>query len=379
MMVDKATALWNETVNFTIYYNNTGDAIAPNAKIKAQLPGALVFVTSDAEASRSGNLWNFSAVGIGSHSLKVTAKVFSGTPNNTVLTNIVTLTYSDSRGRAGLLSQANASVKVRVPIIPPPPKDTTSPTILNKSPAPNAKGIQANSTIQIAFSEPMNRSQTEKALTISPNLSGTITWSGNTLIFTPDAPFKAGQKYTISLNPGAKDLAGNELANPPSWEFTVTGKTTTEKDKWAGLCLPLLLVGIIVGAVVAALLVANRRRPKTSKMEYVDEKTQPSQRTMAQGTEKEAIDLEPTPKPIQEQKEVTPELENVQVHSKVEAPIILPPQPKEPEVPKEEPGPPKSVELVKVEPVKEIPAKKPTVEPSNEDKSIDEILKKLNG
>jgi uncharacterized repeat protein (TIGR01451 family) len=371
MTINKATALWNETVNFTIYYNNTGQAPATWAKLKAQLPASLVFVTSDAEAFRTGNVWNFTSVAVGSHSLKITAKVLSGTPNNTILTNIVTLTYTDSRNRPGLLSQASASVKVKIPIIPPPPKDTTPPTILSKTPTSGAKEIPTNATIQITFSEPMNRSQTEAALTLSPNLSGKFTWSGNTLIFTPDTPLKAGQKYKLSFNPGAKDLAGNGLANATSWSFTVKGTTTVGKDKWAGMCLPLAIIGVIVGVIVAALLVASRRRPKPSKMEYIEERAQPSQMTKPKGSDKEVADVEPKP--------AEPQPETVEAPPKVEAPAVLPVQPKEPEAPKVEPGPPEQATPIKEEKIEEPPAKEPLAEPSNEDKSIDEILKKLKG
>ena len=382
MTVDKATALWNETVNFTIYYNNTGAAPATTATVKVQLPVGLVFVTSDTETARKGIVWNFTAVGIGPHSLKVTAKVHSGTANNTVLTNTATLTYTDSRGRPSLLSTAHASVKAKVPYVPPP-KDTTPPTILSKFPGPDAKDIAANATIQITFSEPMNRSETEKALVLSPNLSGKITWSGNTLIFTPDTAMKAGQKYTVTLSIGAKDLAGNALADPPSWSFTVVkGKTNTSKDQWGGMCLPLVIIAVILGAIVAAILVATRGKPKPTNVEHVETEARTSHKAKPKEPQKEP-ETKPEEKPDKEP-------EKVKAPPKVEEPVVPPMTPVESEVPKVEPEVPKPAEPAKDEPIKEEPAKEEPVkeeppkeepakpaEPTKKDTSIDDILKKL--
>jgi hypothetical protein len=271
---------------------------------------------------------------------------------------------------------------VKVPVLPPP-KDTTPPTILSKFPAPDAKEIAANATLQITFSEPMNRSETEKALVLSPNLSGKITWSGNTLIFTPDSAMKAGQKYTVTLNAGAKDLAGNALANPPSWSFTVVkGKTSTSKDQWGGMCLPLVIIAVILGAIVAAILVATRRRPKPSKVEQVGAQARTSQKAKPKEPQKE-----PETKP---EEKTDKEPEKVEAPPKVEESVIPPVIPVEPEAPKVEPEEPKLAEPAKDEPMKEEPAKEEPVkeeppkeepakpaEPTKTDTSIDDILKKL--
>ena len=42
-------------------------------------------------------------------------------------------------------------------------------------------------------------------------VSGSFSWYGNALIFSPSAPLAAGTNYTASVGPAAKDIAGNLL------------------------------------------------------------------------------------------------------------------------------------------------------------------------
>ena len=52
---------------------------------------------------------------------------------------------------------------------------------------------------------------------IVSNLTGRISWNGNTAVFTPNGNLTAGTLYIVTV--GGTDLAGNSLA-PYSWNFT---------------------------------------------------------------------------------------------------------------------------------------------------------------
>lgn len=408
MVADKAKASWNDTVVFKVYYNNTGYDIASIVSIKDQLPKGLTFVTTSAEANRAGMFWNFTSVTAGDHFFTITTRVFTGTANNTVEQNIVYLNYTDAKGTARPGSQASASVTVIVPVHPP--GDTTRPSITDRKPTPDAKDVPTDSRIEITFSEAMNRSETERALTISPKVAGKMTWEGNTLVFTPDKPLKKGQKYTITIEPYAEDLAGNALNPVSSWSFTVKGKTTTGNATANWLCLGGIIAAVV--ALIAGIVYLFSRRKRDRSIT-----ARPSPRTApAYGEAEEVMDKpttvapRPKPRPVQkvavttvaeeeaeapeekvpEQAAVTeekvpeaPPAEEETVEPGPPEPVETPPEPVKEE--KVEPGPPEPV-VTPPEPVKEekvepvLEKKEETPEPKAEEGkggSLDDILKRL--
>ena len=246
---DKTVAAWNETVNFTIGYNNTGDGIALRVAISDALPVGLTFVTSSAESNRAGTVWNFSSVPIGAHTLTVTAKVDSGIANNTVLTNMAILNYADSRGRLQPASYASASVTVILP-----------PTITDRSPRPNELNVPVDAKLRITFSRPMSRNETAAAFSVSPAIQGSVSWSGNVMIFTPSAKLGQGTRYTITVAGAARDDSGNSLDHDYTWSFT-----TKPAGGSAGVAawVPVaVLAAVIIGILCAAVVLATRKRDK---------------------------------------------------------------------------------------------------------------------
>ena len=87
-----------------------------------------------------------------------------------------------------------------------PPADTTSL-------------VSIGTGITIGFSSPMDRNEVERLLVVSPEVDGTITWSGNSLIFTPVGRLEPNTRYALSVA-GAHDLAGNRLGGDASFSFT---------------------------------------------------------------------------------------------------------------------------------------------------------------
>jgi uncharacterized protein YkwD len=87
-----------------------------------------------------------------------------------------------------------------------PPSDTTSM-------------VSTGTSITIGFSSPMDRAEVERLLVVSPQIEGTITWSGNSLVFTPVGRLEPNTRYALTVA-GAHDLAGNRLGGDASFSFT---------------------------------------------------------------------------------------------------------------------------------------------------------------
>jgi len=97
--------------------------------------------------------------------------------------------------------------------------DISAPSIDSVSPSDGAENLPLNTTISVTFSEQMNKTSAEQAFTISPGVNGSFSWNGNTTIFTPASQLE-NTTYIATINTGAKDLAGNAVANNYSWSFT---------------------------------------------------------------------------------------------------------------------------------------------------------------
>lgn len=102
--------------------------------------------------------------------------------------------------------------------------DETAPTVASTQPANNAKGVTADATVQITFSEPMDKDSVASAVTVSGLSSSDVTLSWNnsntTLQIVPKQPLAyaqvdstsgAAKQYTVSVGSRAKDAAGNAL------------------------------------------------------------------------------------------------------------------------------------------------------------------------
>ena len=98
----------------------------------------------------------------------------------------------------------------------------------------------------------MNISSVESAITISPNIQSSYSWNADntTLTITPNANLFYNTTYNITIGTGAKDIAGNNLENPYSWEFTtledpeIIQPPVSEYQWWIGIII--FLVAVIV-------------------------------------------------------------------------------------------------------------------------------------
>ena len=113
--------------------------------------------------------------------------------------------------------------------------DTTPPTVSATSPTSSATNVSTSSGLTATFSEPINPATvTAATFTLKDGANnpviGNITTSGVTVTFalTSGTPLTFGAAYTATLTTGIKDLAGNALSSPFTWNFTTqTAPDTT--------------------------------------------------------------------------------------------------------------------------------------------------------
>jgi len=98
--------------------------------------------------------------------------------------------------------------------------DTTAPTITDNS--STGTDVPVTTNVTVTFDEAMNKTSAEGAFSITPDVAGTFSWSGDTMIFTPDADLTYETTCNITIGTDAKDLAGSPLAESFEWNFATT-------------------------------------------------------------------------------------------------------------------------------------------------------------
>jgi fibronectin type 3 domain-containing protein len=104
----------------------------------------------------------------------------------------------------------------------PTSDDTTPPTFVFVLPTDGAISVDPMAPIRVGFSEPMAPGTLAAGFTLSVDdapVSGTATFSGLELTFTPDAPLDNATEYEVIVSTALTDLAGNPLAAEQSSSF----------------------------------------------------------------------------------------------------------------------------------------------------------------
>lgn len=98
------------------------------------------------------------------------------------------------------------------------------PTVNSTVPINAAVSVPINQKIAATFSETMDATTiTASTFTLMQGttpVSGFVSYSGTTAIFAPSNNLSSNTAYTMTITTGAKDLAGNALANNYVWSFT---------------------------------------------------------------------------------------------------------------------------------------------------------------
>ncbi len=103
-------------------------------------------------------------------------------------------------------------------------QDLTRPMVISTDPVNNATGVAVNKRITATFSESMDPvTITTATFTLkqgSTPVSGTVIYVGRTGTFSPTSNLTANTTYTATITTGARDLAGNAMADHYVWSFT---------------------------------------------------------------------------------------------------------------------------------------------------------------
>lgn len=105
--------------------------------------------------------------------------------------------------------------------------DSTPPTVQSVSPTNHSTGVPTNTVITVTFSEAMNRVVTNGSFSTNPSTTGTISWSGNMMSYTPSAALQPNTMYNVTVSKAAEDLAGNHLQTDYVWCFTTASAGDT--------------------------------------------------------------------------------------------------------------------------------------------------------
>jgi methionine-rich copper-binding protein CopC len=141
--------------------------------------------------------------------------------------------------------------------------DVTPPTVTSTNPANGATDVDKGTKVTITFSEPMDASATEGAVSISPGSITKKEWNANGTVMTLTATLEDATKYAVVVSTTAKDTAGNAMVAAYAFSFTTqsSGKAVDGIgfDPWF---LIVIIVLVIIIAMLLILLLQARRRTR---------------------------------------------------------------------------------------------------------------------
>ena len=123
--------------------------------------------------------------------------------------------------------------------------DATPPTVTMTEPSDGTvfsdyeDSLNVRNSLSVTFSEPISSDSVSISVAVAKTtdamsepmeamLPGTVSGSGDSVTFTSDMPMRAGRMYTVTVS-GATDMAGNALASPHSFSFSVTSPEAVYK------------------------------------------------------------------------------------------------------------------------------------------------------
>jgi Tol biopolymer transport system component len=96
-----------------------------------------------------------------------------------------------------------------------------TPTLRARRTVPdNGGSASVNPLIQVYFARPVDKATVERAISVTPAFTYTLSWEENTLNLDPVASLLANTEYTVQIGPGVVDSDGAEMAGDLTWRFT---------------------------------------------------------------------------------------------------------------------------------------------------------------
>ncbi|MCE5297277.1 MAG: Ig-like domain-containing protein [Euryarchaeota archaeon] len=134
--------------------------------------------------------------------------------------------------------------------------DATPPTVSSVYPTNAATNVDLNIALSATFNEPMDPvSISITTFTLkhgSTAVSGIVTYSGVTTVFTPIGNLAASTVYIATITTGAKDLAGNALASNYTWSFTTGAAPDTTAPTVISTVPAISETGVILNSAISA-------------------------------------------------------------------------------------------------------------------------------
>ncbi len=97
--------------------------------------------------------------------------------------------------------------------------DQAGVQIARANPADGAQSVAAQARISVTFSEPMDPASLEDRIQMAPAVSGTLSWSGNTVFYHPSRALARDTQYTVTVRAGALSSRGRKLLRDAAWSF----------------------------------------------------------------------------------------------------------------------------------------------------------------
>jgi uncharacterized protein YvpB len=103
---------------------------------------------------------------------------------------------------------------------------TTVSAPLLDSYSPKGSGINPSDPVKAVFDQEMNHEEVEKYFSITPEVSGTISWEDTkTFVFTPDQQFERGQRYSVMFMKGIQSEYTGRTEQDITFSFETAGDT----------------------------------------------------------------------------------------------------------------------------------------------------------
>ncbi len=103
----------------------------------------------------------------------------------------------------------------------------SSLTITSTNPADGATGVSVNSNITITFSASMDAATAEQAFSVSPNVNGSFSWNGNSMVFDPSSALGWSVEYTVTVASSAQSAEDDSLGAAYSFTFTTQSNNSS--------------------------------------------------------------------------------------------------------------------------------------------------------
>jgi subtilisin family serine protease len=94
---------------------------------------------------------------------------------------------------------------------------------------PTGAGVPLDTPVRVTFDKEMDRTSVESATSVTPNIAGTYSWTGNEVRFTPGGGWDGDTTYTATVSTDALDVGGNPLGTEKEWSFR-TEESPTPTD-----------------------------------------------------------------------------------------------------------------------------------------------------